>query len=632
MKKSIFSVILLFSFTLGVQASSVPDSVTLRAAVNFWNTYRPTSVKPISEDHLIRVVYGRPDFNMMHFYECIDGNGFIILSADDRVRPVLAYSFTTPLANEEINPELAFWLQGFNDQISLAVKFDMPPTVKTSSEWSSLLNDPVPNTPQNLTAVPAMLTTQWDQGSPYNQYCPYDNQYNARTVVGCVATAMAQIMKYWNYPSFGEGSHSYQPINHGGGASLPTITADFEHTTYMWQSMPNRLENFSLNNEIDAVATLSLHCGIAVEMMYGVASRGGSAAYSSCGYWSNYCASNALSQFFKYSPDLHLESRNGYTWSGGQLVDTTFFSDSAWAAMLDANLALGAPLYYAGSDSTSGHAFVLDGSDSAGRYHFNWGWSGYGDGFYTMDNLAPTANGIGSNATHTFNLSQDAIFGIVPALVETFDTVDYYDSICNNVQYIDFREYHLRVAEMDTLLRHLDTIFNYHLKIIHTKRVFLNPNISGKTPEVIDYCPATGFTFPECSFSKDSSLFIGWCRSKTGDDTVYQPGQTIPLNSNRTFFALWIDTSSSAGIQTLDDSDNIVLWPNPTSSEFSIYVPLHTISLNIIDALGRTVLREKTSNSMENIFKISLQGLPAGIYTIQIRTPNGIYNKRIIKQ
>lgn len=616
MKKTVLLIAVVFTLAANAFAHPVSTAWASFVAANFWAAHRPANLRADVSPKALTF----PELDQLYIFD-MEGLGFVIVPADDRVMPVLAYSFEDPFPTE-LHPELAYWLHGYNDQLASLAKDDSYPQRESiMQQWGKLLLYDVlkdasdDSTTSDLTAVPAMLVTKWDQGDPYNIYCPYDSVRHGRTVVGCVATAMAQIMKYWNYPSFGRDTHSYQPRSmwHSGTVS-PTLSVDFANTTYLWQLMPRRASLGSTDVQKDAVATLSYHCGVAVDMMYGVSADGGSGAYSYCGPWTSACATNAFSHYFKYDTTLFFASRANY-------------SDNDWRAMIDENLALGQPMYYDGSDSTGGHAFVLDGSDLEDRYHFNWGWDGYGNGFYTVDNLAPGSGGYGGNATYTFNQGQGAIFGIRPGEVETFDTVDYYDSICNNSTYIHFREYTLRVAAMDTLLRHLDTIFNYHLKIISQKQVFLNSNIPNTDPTTIRYCPATGFTFPECPFEKENSMFIGWCRNALGDDTIFAVGQTIHIKSAAAFFALWLDDVSIDEVS----EDKVQLWPNPSTGEVIITLPFHNASISVIDAVGRTVLREDYPNMMGGTAKITLNDLPAGTYTVQIRASTGIYNRRIIK-
>ena len=612
MKKTILLIVAVFSLTLSAYAHPVSVTFASRVAANFWAAHHPASVRADVTPKALPF----PELDQLYIFD-MDGLGFVIVPADDRVMPVLAYSFDDPFPTS-LNRDLAYWLHGYNDQI-VALLQDEKYLQRESilQQWGKLIlagvmtdddpddNDSLDDSSSDLVVVPAMLQTKWNQSDPYNKFCPYDSLRHGRTVVGCVATAMAQIMKYWNYPGFGQDTHSYLPSSMWHSNSIPRQFANFGQTTYLWQYMPRRISSSNADYQVDAVATLSYHCGVAVDMMYGVSADGGSGAYS-------HQAAVALRRYFKYDSTIFYAVRDRY-------------NEDDWCALINQNLAQGQPMYYDGSDSTGGHAFVLDGSDIEGRYHFNWGWDGYGNGFYTINYLAPGSGGAGGNATYTFNDDQGAIFGIRPGMVETYDTVDYYDSICSNSPYRQFHEYNLRPVEMDTLLRHLDTIFNYHLKIISQKQVFLNGNYQGAEPKVIRYCPATGFTFPECTFDKEGGMFIGWCSKANGDDTIYSPGQTIFINKNAAYFALWLDDVS---IQDAD-AETTQVSPTVTSDIVNFSVTgEYDATVTVIDSYGRVV---KQQTIVGGKAQISLANFPAGAYNIVVTAPQTVYKTRIIK-
>ena len=495
MKKTILLIAALFTFAAAAHTQTVNNELARAVATTFWNNYRPTDVKPATTVSALSF----SELEHLHVFD-INGEGFVIVSGDERVRPILAYSFNSPMS-EELNPEVGYWLRGYESQIAEVTESDATQSESVKRSWINLVMMPYSDDPVgSLQDIPALMTTRWNQSNPYNTLCPYDSTNHLRTVVGCVATAMAQIMRYWRYPAYGEGFHTY---SYG---RLGEISADFENTSYLWHIMPNICNEFSQEAEVTATATISYHCGVAVDMMYGASSG----AYSECGYWTDRCAVSAFVDNFKYDSSIAFSNRYG-------------IADSVWLAILDNELANRRPVYYHGSDSTGGHAFVLDGSDLEGRYHFNWGWGGYCDGFYTVDDLAPRSGGPGGNATYTFNQNQGIIYNIKPGFVEVFDTVDYQDSICENTQYVNFRQYKLlvyNVKDRDTLLHNFDTVFRYHLKVIQKKKLYLNPN-NGDEVTMKSYCPATGYTFPQCTFNKDNCIFTGWCRNKNGNDIIY---------------------------------------------------------------------------------------------------------------
>lgn len=610
MRKTLALIAALVVGTATLYAEPVTPGKAHDVAVRFWNKHRPAHVKPLN------AMAGRvPMPAFPHLYAFSAGEtGFVLVSADDRVRPVLAYSFDDKFS-ENVNRELAYWLRGYEGQIAAAVEADMAASDVVVQEWSDLQADA--DTIVSIQHVPALMTTRWDQGEPFNDRCPYDSAFSDRAVVGCVATAMAQIMKYWNYPTFGTSSHTYSHYRYGD------LSADFENTTYLWDYMPDMLDRFSPIMNRKAVSTLSYHCGVAVEMWYDISAHGGSGAQSVCypNWGITHCATSAFSDYFKYSVDITHRYRDG-------------FHDTSWASMLDAELAGGRPMYYSGYDDDGGHAFVLDGSDIQRRYHFNWGWSGYGNGYYTMDNLAPGVNsGIGGNATYTFNQNQGAIFGIEPGVVEQFDTVDYLYSVCVGSRYAYFREYTLMVNNVLNqdfiLLKHLDTVFRYSLKQVPRNIVFVDPGRAPGFGYTETYCFTDGFVLPECTFSKANHRFIGWCRHSDGVSSgLLQPGERIMITDDATFYAIW--ESTLAGIDDADTDVEFSLAPNPVGDRMTVtYGGSASATLTLLDPLGRTVLAEKLSHGET---QISLATLPAGVYIVRVDNGAGVCNQRIIKQ
>lgn len=611
MKKNILLIAALFTLAAGAIAKPIDKQAVKTIAARFWDLHRPASVAGADKLELL-TFDGLNHLTVVR----INGTGFVIVAGDDCVPPVLAYAFDAPFA-DSLHPELRYWLNGYESQISEAVENEYKPSQSVSNQWHILLTsgtkdtvgDTIPDPNSDLIAP--LLTTRWDQGDPYNAFCPFDSNRHARTVVGCVATAMAQIMKYWNYPYVGEGQHTYN------SGQFHNLSADFANTTYLWHVMPNSVFLNGTTGQ-EAVATLSYHCGVAVDMEYGVSSQGGSGAYSSCGWWANACATSAFIDHFKYDPALYHADRGN--------------DDSAWCALIDAELAAGHPIYYSGHDNSSGHAFVLDGRGVNHFYHFNWGWSGYGDGYYVVNNLAPgPGGGAGSNPTNTFNYGQGAIFGIQPREVEVFDTVDYYDTVCNDADYAHFRNYTILIYGIDsipdTILHSHDTVFHYHLSIISPNRLLLHSNNGEDQRTMYMYCSGIGFEFPPCSFTYPGHTFYGWCRSRTGDDIIYQPGEVGRIYGNPGFHALWIDTATNA--ITTAQEDGVAIWPNITRESINFALSNNEeVQVTIIDNYGRVRIQQKVYGGKA---KISLSRLPAGTYNILITAPDAVYKSRIIK-
>ncbi len=297
--------------------------------------------------------------------------GFVIVAADDASIPILAYSIQGTIQDELLSPATQNWLDDYSKQIHEIVIAGHS-NRKTLLQWNAILQEKFLIPTRD---VDPLLTTTWGQACYFNELCPVDPSGSCGHVpTGCVATAMAQIMKYHDFPSQGVGSHSYPHPDYG------VQTVDFGNTTYDWGSMP---DNVTENNI--QVATIMYHAGVSVDMNYGVY---GSSTYIEL-------VPNAFIDYFNYNPELQLHYQSDYT------------NPDDWKNLLRADLDEQLPVYYSGVGSDWGHAFVCDGySLSDEKFHFNWGWNGSYDGWFAIGSLNP--NGILLNQYNT------AVFQLKP--------------------------------------------------------------------------------------------------------------------------------------------------------------------------------------------------------------------------
>jgi len=336
-------------------------------------------------------------------------NGFVIVAGDDTVTPILGYSTEGNFDSNNIPQNVAKWLEGYKNEIRSIVEQNIQPSTDINENWKRLRNgDKINTTSQyksNATSkimlgVGPLIQTNWNQSPYYNALCPIDVQANQQTVTGCVATAMAQIMKYWNYPITGTGFHSYKHSKYG------TLSANYGNTTYQWSSMPNKVTG--TNN---AVATLMYHCGVSVDMNYGIVypdGKGGSGAAGAS------MVQPALVNYFGYQ-NSNIALRSNYT-------------ESQWINLLKSELDAGRPMYYEGAGNGSGHAFVCDGYDAINYFHFNWGWNGNSDGNYIISALNPIDLGTGAG-NGQYNSNQKIVKGIQPPT----SAITYNLALNNNV-------------------------------------------------------------------------------------------------------------------------------------------------------------------------------------------------------
>ena len=338
-----------------------------------------------------------------------EAGGFVIVAADDCARPVLAYGDRSFVGKEDqMPPQVKAWLKGYENAIRQAVADGVEPDEKTAEAWRRFAAAEAQAT---QVVVAPLIHTQWDQNQEYinvkptyNKFTPLDKYtassgtvFDYNVPVGCVATAMAQVMKYWEWPVKGVGSNSYSIEDH---PEYGTLSANFG-TTYDWTNMPTRLTyNGSTDAQINAVATLMYHCGVAINMHYDV---NGSGAFTTMYGDDAPSTYTALRDYFRYKNTLE------------QVRREDFDSEDEWTALLKHELSAGRPIVYAGNDGEghSGHCFVCCGYDSDDRFYFNFGWNGNSDGYYALDAVIPINKGTGAGHGN-YSYSQEAIVNVVP--------------------------------------------------------------------------------------------------------------------------------------------------------------------------------------------------------------------------
>ena len=362
--KKLFLLLLIVSMSLSMTAERVEKHLALKVA----ETFMPNS----------EFVDLSKTIDYKNFYIFSTENSFVVVSADDRVMPILAYSDDFPFVTEEMPANISYWMNSLNDEIQYVIDNDIAASKEIESDWDNLKNGVKPE-PEQRSFVAPLVVTHWDQNVPYMNMCP------GGSVAGCVATAMAQLMKYWEWPHKGEGSHSYEENDYG------TISVNFANTIYDWDNMIAKPDATSTQAQQNAVATLTYHCGVSVNMDY---SPQGSGAYPSD-------IEYALETYFDYDTTLHDAYKE-------------YYSDMQWKNMLKSELDAARPVLYSGWDvNGAGHCFVCDGYDENDYFHFNWGWGGYCDGYFAIGLLNPGTGGTGSGSG-VYNENNYILVGVVP--------------------------------------------------------------------------------------------------------------------------------------------------------------------------------------------------------------------------
>lgn len=355
----------------------VDETIARKAALNWYRHYAPDAKK--------NAVIARETPYKFNSRECFrifsfDRGGFVLVSSSDAVNPILGYGFDGIAPDSIASPALKAWLDQYARKIDTAILIDLHQE-GAETKWEDILA----NRYQILTgdSIGPLLTTTWDQGWPYNAMCPeLPSGPGGHALAGCVAIAMAQVLKYHNWPPTGHDSMNY---SYNGVINWPygLIGANFGNTAYQWQNMPDAISEPNMD-----LARLVFHAGISVKSMYGYPS-GQTGAYAGS-------IIDGLVRCFNYAySDLTFQMRYyGY-------------SSIAWDSLIRSELLSQRPVIYSGSGiNNSGHAFVCDGVNALDYFHFNFGWGGSYNGYYMLLDISP--------GSYNFNFLDGVIIGIKP--------------------------------------------------------------------------------------------------------------------------------------------------------------------------------------------------------------------------
>ncbi len=362
-------------------ANTVPLETAKKVAVNFYTRQTGKAVKALT------LVYtGGRSVPLYYVFDAqtvatSGANGFIIISAEDALPPVIGYSNQGTWVIPQPGTNIYYWMQKEEAEADYARRTNLKASAQVAAQWTSF-GTPAPvhnlKRPQTPPQVLPLCQSAWNQSPYYNALCP------GGSVTGCVATAMAQIMRYWSYPPHGIDSSFYtetSPENYG------LLKANYDTSAYLWNSMP-----YSINADNFQIANLMYDCGVSVNMSY---DPNGSGAWVITAD-SRICAQASYVNYFGYDANTiqGLKRKN--------------YSDSAWMAMIKNELNNNRLIQYVGWDSVNGgHTWVCDGYDTNSYLHMNWGWGGFDDAYYALDTLNPPP--------FFFSKSEEMLIGIEPA-------------------------------------------------------------------------------------------------------------------------------------------------------------------------------------------------------------------------
>jgi len=326
-----------------------------------------------------------------------EGSGFVIVSADNIAVPILGETDSGVFDKDSMPPALVWLLGTYEKQIEEAVKGGGVQDSGTERIWEETVRGTTGLKKATEIYPTQLLTTTWNQSEPYNMLTPLDN--GSRSLTGCVATAMAQIMKYYNHPTRGIGqSNAY--ITDTMKISVPSVNFEID---YDWDNMLDSYtrkftwcgssmcydSNYN-EAQANAIATLMYHAGVSVKMNY--------SSSSSSAYCHNVVT--ALLKYFGYDKCIR------YIYSVNSNI-----SYNDWKELVIGQIENNSPVFYRGQDSdtsTGGHAFIVDGyNHSDDTFHLNWGWGGSYNGFFLLTALNPTTG-------YSYNTQQGMIINVMP--------------------------------------------------------------------------------------------------------------------------------------------------------------------------------------------------------------------------
>lgn len=380
MKKTVLISVMTFALALfSARAATITQSQAMDAAQRFIKSNSAQNFSGRASDNLqlAHVAHDKMMNADYYVFNLEADGGFVIVGGDDVALPVWGYSDKGSFNIDNIPDNMRVMLEEYQRQLHWL-----------RSHTIAALRQPVKIT----SSVAPMITTTWDQYEPYNRYCPIFETASGYTnaLSGCLATAMTQIMNYHKWPARGFGDNSYISQAYSNMEPI-TVSADFTQSVYQWDQMIDHYATGTYNDtQANAVARLMSDAGISIDMQY--------SAFES---WARYVkVIEALMSNFDYSTSMQFLLKNDYS--------------GDWDALMRTEIDNNRPVFYFGQTETNaGHAFVLDGYDTNGYFHVNWGWDGNYDGYFTTSLMRPYSPEYDPEE-YNYSYDQGAIIGIQP--------------------------------------------------------------------------------------------------------------------------------------------------------------------------------------------------------------------------
>ena len=524
MRKLVF--LLLIALCTFANAAPVDKQQALQAAMRFMKTRQQTAkTRSQTAKQQPKLTLAMQRAKAFYVFNNANGRGFVITSADDRTDAVLGYSDTGSFDVKNIPVNMADLLDMYETEIRLLDRYGVKNAKQNTQETRAV--------GMVKKSIVPMIATRWNQDSPYNDLCPVVEV--TRTVTGCVATAMAQVINYHRCPQ----GMMRDTIPGYMAQDLQKQLKKQPPIAFKWDKLRNVYDKTSRRDEQMEVAKLMKYCGYAVHMNYATPNKGGSGAYANE-------IPYALTTYFGYSKTA-------------RYVERASFNTKTWNNMIYKELSEGRPVLYGGvSPMGGGHEFVCDGYDYGDYFHINWGWGGMSDGYFRLFILSPEQQGIGSY-DGGYALHQCAIVGVQPDHGEK--QPDVMTAIDLHAQGKNKRFMRDDVTKGFDKLNVTLEMYNYGT-LPYVGNVGLALYQDGRMVQIAsegeegEYLPMTQ-ALPKCAFSlngfaanlKGQYALVPVCKQKGSDEWVECPGsEKCRLNLNITETEMTFDVVNSKNV------------------------------------------------------------------------------------
>ena len=537
MKKLILTIFIGIFVSLQIFAKPITIEDAKKVAKNF--LYENESITQNDLKFSDAIIF-KEQSNLFYIFNFKNRTGFIIISATDNYTPIIAYSTESYYDKEKQAPQFVELMKDYAKQVEFTIKQDIKANETVKPQWEKYNCSPQNFKPNKDTkSVSALLDPiAWDQGSGWNGQCPLaSGGPGGHAYAGCVATAQGQAMKYWEHPPRGIGSHSYWENDNG------ILTVDFMNETYNWASMPDAYSSYE-------TAKLLYHCGVSVDMNY---EADGSGAYT-------YNCVTSLESYFRYKQTAEYVEKANYT-------------DAQWMSLLKNELDNSRVMIYSGHSTSGGHAFNCDGYNNSDYFHFNFGWNGYDNGYYSLSYV----NG--------FNEDQGAVIGIEP-------------------------DYNYIPENLTATVNSNDVTLDWEI-LASSNKDLTGFYIFRDDVQIGDLIPAGTFTYTDSDLDNGS---YSYCVKAVYGTDVTDCSNSESVNINYTGI-----TNNSAKIK---------IFPNPASDYIKISLSqTQKYELQVIDVCGKTLINK---TGTDNKLTVNVSKFAKGIYIINVTVDNTTVTKKII--